>query len=489
MKTWPQLLTGPVLKSGVLGGVLGLGIFLAGCGKGVSPESQLGAVSEAAPSRWVASKEGQAGVDSRWVRRFGSSSLNALVREAVTSNPSLIVAEERVKRAVILAKSSQAPALPQASAGLNGARNKQVFTGLPVLNSDGPLQTLSTTLGVSLDVSWEPDIWGRVAASQSAAIARVEAEGYAYRAASASLAAQVTKSWLSLGEANEQLALAKEALANRKEVEAAIEARFAQALADDGGTSAQLRLARTDSANATEVIERWKGEVLRIRNQLELLVGRYPAGAIGSGGVVLPRLPAKPPKGLPSELLVRRPDILEAERLYAAATKDSEVSDLARFPSFSLTSGTGRTSSTFSDLLDSDFGVWSLAGNLTVPILNGGSLQANYEASRSDERSALASLQRTVLDAFGEVEQALVADEVLDRRIAAVRDALVEAEAAEQASVSDYAQGLGSVLTLLQARDQRTQIATQLVTLRRMRLSNRVDLHLALGGDFQATSK
>ena len=94
-----------------------------------------------------------------------------------------------------------------------------------------------------------------------------------------------------------------------------------------------------------------------------------------------------------------------------------------------------------------------------------------------------------MLDAFGEVEQALVADEVLDRRIAAVRDALVEAEAAEQASVSDYAQGLGSMLTLLQARDQRTQIATQLVTLRRMRLSNRVDLHLALGGDFQATSK
>lgn len=464
-------------------------VLVASCGTGSVPPSQASAVAGMAPQSWIASREAQAGVDNQWVSRFGDSRLTALVGEAVNANPDLVVVEERVKRAVILARASQAPALPQADIGANGLRNRQVFIGLPIPGASGPLAAQATTLGASLNVSWEPDIWGKIAAANSAELARVGAEQNAYRAARASLAAQVAKAWFALGEANEQLRLAEESLQILQQTESAVEDRFAQSLGDEGGTAAQLRLARTDTANGREVIERWKGEVARGQRQLELLVGRYPQGRAGAGGVELPRLPSKPPKGLPSELLVRRPDVIEAERRFAAAVKDSQVADLARFPSISLTTSTGRTSSELGDLLESDFGVWSLAGNLTAPILSGGRLKADFQVAQSQQKGALAALQRKVLDAFGEVEQTLIADDVYDRRIAATEAALKEALAADKASARDYAEGVDSILTLLQARSRRIQLAGQLVTLRQQRLSNRVDLHLALGGDFQARAK
>jgi NodT family efflux transporter outer membrane factor (OMF) lipoprotein len=478
---------------------MGLGMttvsLVVGCGSASAPSSELARVSKMTPGSWVASREGQVGVDNAWVSRFGDSRLTALVGEAIANNPDISIAEERVMEAVTLARKAQAPALPQASGSLSGRRNKQNFVGFPDFGGGAAggqnevISTLSNTFGASLDVSWEPDIWGKVAAANAAELARIQAEGNALRAVRASLAGQVVKAWLALGEANEQLELARFNLDIREKTLAAVQERFASALVDDGGTASQLRLVRTDVATAKQSVVQRESEVARAKRQVELLVARYPAGLVGRGGVQLPKLPAKPPAGLPSGLLKRRPDVLEAERRYAASLKDITEADLARFPSLSLTSSAGRSSSEVKNLLDSDFGVWSLAGNIAVPILNGGRLKADFEAARSRSRRALASLQASVLDAFGEVEQALVADEYFDRQIAAGEAALAEAVAADDASARDYADGVETILGVLEARGSRTQIATQLVTLRRQRLENRVNLHLALGGDFQLRGK
>ena len=121
--------------------------------------------------------------------------------------------------------------------------------------------------------------------------------------------------------------------------------------------------------------------------------------------------------------------------------------------------------------------------------MSGGRLKADYERASSREREALSDLQGQVLVAFGEVEQALVADSFFDQQVTAARKALKEAKKADGASSRDYASGVDTVLTLLQARSQRIQIGSQLVTLRRQRLENRVDLHLALGGDFKVRGK
>lgn len=467
----------------------GIVLVSGGCGALRSPSTEMGVVAGKEPATWAASREARSGIDHQWVERFQDSELARLVDQGLTENASVREAAERVEQAIQTARVDRSEGLPQLSGSLSGVRDKRNFIGFPFGGGGAASSTIVNTFGASLDVSWELDLWGRIRNATEAELARVEAQEQALRATRASLAGQITKAWFALGEANEQLALAYESLDIRRKTERAIEERFRQSLESEGGTAAQYRLAKTDTANARGDIERWKGEVERAARQIQQLVARYPDGKLFKKGSALPRLPKHPPVGLPSELLQRRPDILEAERLYAAAIRDAKAAYLARFPTLALTSSGGRSSEELGDLLNSDFGVWSLAGNLAAPILSGGSLKANEKRAQSVQREALAKLEKTVLAAFGEVEQALVADAVLAKRLAAAKEALAEAEAADAASARDYADGVDTILTVLQARGQRISIASQLVTLRRLQLENRVDLHLALGGDYSVRAK
>ena len=188
---------------------------------------------------------------------------------------------------------------------------------------------------------------------------------------------------------------------------------------------------------------------------------------------------------MPSELLKRRPDIVAAERRYEAAGLRRGAARAARYPSFSLTGRSGTSTSAFEDVLDRGFGIWSLAGSVAQPLFAGGRLKEEERIAGHDEVIALQELQGTILRAFAEVEQALVAEEFYARREAAVLESATSARKAAEASILDFADGAVDALTLLAAQDRQVQTAFQLVSLRRMRLENRINLHLALGGDFQ----
>jgi outer membrane protein TolC len=141
-----------------------------------------------------------------------------------------------------------------------------------------------------------------------------------------------------------------------------------------------------------------------------------------------------------------------------------------------------------SDILDSSFGIWSIAGRAVQPILTGGALQSQLEARTADEKEALANLQQIVLRGFGEVETALAADTYLVDRERALEDAYAMAEDGAKSAERDFALGTGDVLTLLAAQTRRIDLAVQRLMLRRLRLDNRVNLHLALGGDYRIRS-
>ena len=457
---------------------VGLAGLMAGCAV-QSPESRLGEVATMAPSGWAATKQGRAGVDRNWIGRFGDSRLKGLVNEALKNNRDMAVAGERVRRAALVSKISGAAIRPTAAATLDGSNREQKFVGFPFGGG-----SITESYGASVDVSWELDLWGRVRAGQAADVAEWQAVGFDLQSAQTSLAGQIAKAWFALGEANEQVELARKALKIRQDTEEAIRDRFDRALQDEGGTASQLRLAQTDVAGAEATVAQWEGEREQVLRQIELLAGRYPAGTdLSRSG--LPSLPGHPPAGLPSELLLRRPDVLAAERRFAGAGKRIKEAELAVFPSLTLNGSMGTTTSGLRDVLDSGFGVWSYGGTVTQSILTGGRLRAEQWVRESDGRAALATLQQTVLTAFGEVEQALVADRYLARRVtSSAKAAKLAGEAAESAQ-EDYAGGSGDVLTLLQAQNRRIETASQLVTLRRLRLDNRINLHLALGGDFK----
>ena len=457
--------------------------ILTGC-VAKAPDSRIGAVSKTAPPRWFATPEAKAGIDTRWVRRVGGSRGDSLVAEALRSNPDMRVAAERVKRAELAARTAGAAMNPQVSAGLDGSRQKQIFVGFP-FGDGGVPSSISENFGANLIVSWEPDLWGSGRAGQAALIADAQAEGNSYRAARASLAAQVLRAWLALSEANEQIALAREAEALLDATLEIVRDRFTSALTEEGGSAAQFRLAESEVANNEAVLAQRMGEREQAIRQLEVLMGRYPKGAIQSAET-LPKIPPMPPAGLPSELLLRRPDILEAERRFASSGSLVKQAKYALYPSFKITARGGATTDSLSKIFNSDFGVWSLAGAVTQPIWAGGAVKSEYARIKSNDRSNLARLQSTVFKAFGEVEQALVAERFLASREVAVSKALNSSTAAAEAASSDYSGGTGDALTLITAQTNLINLSTQLVSLRRLRLDSRITLHLALGGDYRS---
>ena len=339
------------------------------------------------------------------------------------------------------------------------------------------------SFGSNLSVAWEPDIWGFQRAGQAALIADAQAEGNVYRAGRASLAAQVVRAWLALSEANEQIALARESDELLKSTLEIVRDRFANALTDEGGSASQVRLAESELATNEALMAQHQGSREQAIRQLEVLMGRYPTGAIQIADQ-LPGIPAMPPAGLPSELLLRRPDILEAERRFAATGSLLAQGRLAFYPRFALTARGGTTTDSLRKIFNSDFGIWSLAGSVTQPIWAGGALRSEAKRLESEERAALARLQKTVLNAFGEVENAMVADRFLAAREAAIAKALKAAREASEAANDDYIGGTGDALSLITTQTNQIKLASQVVTLRRLRLDNRVTLHLALGGDF-----
>lgn len=472
----------PIMKAFVRGtGCVLIGLYLAGCAA-VSPDSRMGEAGIAPPGSWAATREGRAGIDRKWVGKTGGAELTRLVAEALRANPDLREAAARVERAAAEARIAGAGRLPSLDIGGQGSRQQQRFVGFPIPGTSGVPGSLGNTFGVSLNAAWEVDLWGRVKAGQEAAIADAEASARTFEAARVSLAGQVAKAWLALAEGNEQVALAAEGLEARQQLAGAVRERFERAI-DDGGSAAQVRLTESEVATGEATLAQRRQERARALRQLELLLGRYPSGKLAAGAR-LPQVPAMPPAGLPSELLLRRPDILAAERRLAAEGRRGDQARLARFPSIRLTGSAGTTTDSLRDVLRSDYGIWSLGGSLAQPLFEGGRIAGGIDRARADEREAAAALHRIVLGAFGEVEQALAAEGFLrERENAAARAYSLAREAARRAD-EEFSAGTGDVLTLINTREQEINTASQLSALRRLRLENRIDLHLALGGDF-----
>lgn len=438
----------------------------------------------ATPPEWAAG--GASGkVETGWLRSFHDRALEKWVARVMESNPNLDVRLARLDAAAAQTRIEGAPLWPEVGLGAEGGRTQNVLTadefGLPGLFADGPVRPRSNRFGVSLDVSWEIDLWGRVRAGQSAAWADLQANWEEFRAFRLSLAGQTAKAWFAAVEAREQVALTEEIAKSFRTTADLVEARYR-----DGLTNAvDVRLARSTAASAESLVERRKQELGRALRQLELLAGDYPAATTRVANH-LPTVPSTPAAGLPSELLYRRPDLLAAERRIASTDRRLREAQLALLPRISLTGSAGRTANSIEDLLSSQFSVWSLAGNLAQPLFQGGRLLAGIDQVRASTREALAAYIAEALEAFAEVENALDAETLLARQERFTKEAAKEAEAAYRQAESQYQNGLIDFVTVLEAQRRYLETASEIPALRRARLDNRVNLHLALGGDFES---
>jgi len=244
-----------------------------------------------------------------------------------------------------------------------------------------------------------------------------------------------------------------------------------------------VRLSESEVATARSLEALREEQLERTVRQLEILLGRYPAGEVDSQ-VGLPVLSSSPAAGLPSQLLQRRPDLRAAElRLLASDERLYEARALL-WPDLRLTGSAGRTSSELGDLLDSDFDVWSIGASLFQPIFQGGRLKANVALAEAQLREILELYAGDVLRAFAEVEILLAIEGALATQEAEQRMAAERAEEAYDLAQGRYAAGREEITALLIAQRRAIEAETSLLDVQRRRLDARVDLFLALGGGF-----
>ena len=415
----------------------------------------------------------------RWWAAFASPELDALVQEALASNRDLGVSVARLRAAESSARIAAGARRPTAGLEADARRQKQIFVGLPVPGAD-VLESLSTSYGVSLALDWELDLWGRLAAEARAAQGELVASAADLAAARLSLAGQTVKAWLAWQEARLSGELARRTLANHERSAESVRRRFAEARA----SALDLRLAEANVADARALVESHAADEASAVRQLELVVGRHPSGAV-LGAAQLPALPATPPAGVPSELLARRPDLIAAQARLVASDARLAAARAALYPSLRLTGSVGRTSAEPEDLLDPDFGIWSLAGSLAQPLFEGGRLRAGVDLADARVAEAVASFESSWLKALAEVETQLASEEVLARLELEQERASAAASAAAQSAQERYDAGLEGLLAVLEAQRRALDAETRWIGVRQRRLAARVDLHLALGGGFE----
>ncbi len=467
---------------------LSLAVFSVACA-GTSPDSNKGKLGvDVADHYQAGERQGRPLSDIRWIETFGDSKLNGLVKEAEKNNRDIAAAVANIDIALARAREAGSDLYPHLQGLTTGRRAKQNFIGLPLGpggGSDSVLSSLSNDFGVSLDMSWELDLWGRVRAGQSASLAELEATQADRASIELSIGGQTAKAWFALIEARQQQDLAKRTVEIFGNTEKTLRNQFELGAGDNQkGLAAQLRLAMSDRAAAREALVRREQQAEQISRQLEILLGRYPRGEVDSG-LKLPGMPKTPPAGIPASLLDRRPDLVASERRLAATDKRILEAKLSLLPRISLTGSAGQTSADLANILDNNLSVWSFAGRAAQPIFQGGQILEAINVRKGEAKRSLADFEKTALVAFQEVEDTLAAERFLNQREQALVESASLASDAYKTADEEYANGVGDVLTMLTSQRQMVLRESERLLIRRLRLDNRVNLHLALGGDFR----
>ncbi|TXI24667.1 MAG: AdeC/AdeK/OprM family multidrug efflux complex outer membrane factor [Roseateles sp.] len=411
-----------------------------------------------------------------WREFFTDPQLQALIAQALAHNRDLRVAVLNVERAQALYRVQRADQLPSVNAGV-GQSAQRLPGGLSGTSQPAISRQYTATLGIS---AYELDLFGRVKNLTDAALATYLATEDARRSAQISLIAQVASSWLTLAADQERLALTEATLKARED-----SLRLTQRLQASGISSTlDLRQAEIAVESARADQASLSAQVATDRHALELLVGQplTPEQAPRSDTTAPATLTTALPAGLPSEVLLARPDVQQAERSLQSANANIGAARAAFFPRITLTASAGSASGELDGLFRNGTGFWSFVPQITLPIFDSGRNRANLKVAEVGRDIAVAQYEKAIQSAFREVADALSERQTLgqqaqaqQRLVAQTQDALQLAEARFRAGVDDRLATLDAQRSLYSA--QQSLISTRLAE-----QVNRVTLYKALGG-------
>jgi outer membrane protein, multidrug efflux system len=451
--------------------VLVAAVTIAGCA--VGPDYHRPEVTPPKEFRsQVGSAEAGSLADLPWWGVFNDKALQGLITEALAGNYDLKVAVARIEQARAQVDVVRADLYPQVGYGAGAAREKS-FIPLPQLQGNVTYNSFQT----AINAAWELDVWGRIRRSAEAASAGLYAQEDVRRAVMLTLVSDVAASYFLLLELDRQLAIAEESAGVYKRTLDLFTQRY------EGGRDSKLGVVRAQGAyefsNAT--IANLHRAITQQENAICVLLGSYPRAIERGTRLEQQTMPATP-LGLTSDLLQRRPDIMQAEQVMIGANAEIGVAVANYFPRIGLSGLYGGQAVRVEDLFKSDFSIWSIAAGLTGPIFQGGRLKANVQAQQAFWDESIAQYKQTVTGAFRETSDALVAQQTLVAERAALEEQVKALREAVDLAMQRYTGGRASYFEVLDAEQSLFPSEDALAQAQRDQLLAVVSLYKALGG-------
>ncbi|MGF6663258.1 multidrug efflux system outer membrane protein [Paraburkholderia atlantica] len=419
------------------------------------------------------SANGQAAADIGWRNFFVDPRLQQLIEIALKNNRDLRVSVLNMQASAAQYRIVRAGLFPTLDAAASQSRSRTpkdlTFTGV----------TISNTYSVGLNASWEIDFFGRVQSLKDQALATYLGTAQARKAAEIALVARVANQYMTVLELDDLLKVTQNTLKTAQESFRITKLQF------DNGTGSELDLRQAQTVVETASADLQTQTRLRAQadNALVLLIGEplpadLPTGLPLNDQSLLTDIPA----GLPSDLLTRRPDIMEAEENLLAANANIGAARAAFFPRVTLTGSAGTLSPTLGGLFKPGSAAWSFAPSITLPIFEGGQNMANLDLANIEKNVQIATYEKAIQTAFREVADGLAARGTYDEQIAALERDVAAEQRRLDLSTLRYTNGVDSYLSVLTAQTALYAAQQRLVTARMERLQNLVTLYQALGG-------
>ncbi len=408
-----------------------------------------------------------------WWEVYQDETLQALIREALTNNYDLRIAVARVEESRAIAMQARSQFVPSVDLGGTVSRGRNDFFGSAFPDGGATASSVSSTL----NAFWEVDLWGRVRRLNESARARFLASEEARRGVRLSLLSDVATAYFELLELD-------------KEIEISIETTnsfgeslriFSQRL--EGGTASALETSRAAAAldDAAANLPSIRQRIAITENQLSVLLGQNPGPIPRSTSMVEVKLPDVP-AGLPSTLLVRRPDLLQSEQLLRSANAQVGESVAEFFPKIGLTAFLGKVSPELSAFTGGTANAWGIAADGAAPIFEGGRLVGQYRESKAARDEAMLQYRQSILNSFEDVSDSLVSRQQLIQVEEHQAHEVTELDSAVKLSTERYTAGKASYYEVLEAQQQLFPAQLGLARTQLSQLLATVNLYKALGG-------
>ena len=443
-----------------------LALALTGCMVGPSLEKPLVDAGEQFRFDSIA---GDSMINLAWWELFSDPELDTMIYLALEHNQDILIAMSRIEQAYAVLGVSKADLYPQFGYDISGSYGQPHPAGL---GSDA-----GGAINMTASVYWELDFWGKVRRSNQAARAEIAASEEALRMVQLGIITAVADGYFQLLDYDKRLDIARHTWKTRKESQWIIEQRFEKGMVPE----IDLNQAQQQEAIAAAAIPAYERGVAQTENYLNILLGQNPRN-LERGLLEEQVAPPDIPVGIPSELLQRRPDLVQAEQLFYAETARIGMMQAMRFPSFSITGAMGAASSDLSTLLSSDALLYSVGGSILGPIFNWGKNKRRVEIQKEIARQALYRYEQSVLNAFREVDDALIDVNTYGREVESRERQKQAATNAAKLSRARYDGGQAAYLEVLDTERSLFSAELETAAVRGALLSSYLYLYKALGG-------